>query len=130
MRTQYKIGDIIEGQVTGVQDYGIFVQLDETIQGLVHISECRHGFVTDLRSQVTIGEKLIVIIIDIDQYTQQLSLSLRALQPLRTPPFPAKIKKIRRSYGPRIGFKTLEKAMPGFIQEGMEIFENDRFDLL
>jgi predicted RNA-binding protein with RPS1 domain len=35
----YKIGDIIEGQVTGIQPYGAFISLDAQTQGLVHISD-------------------------------------------------------------------------------------------
>lgn len=40
----YKIGDIIEGQVTGIQPYGAFISLDAQTQGLVHISEVQSGY--------------------------------------------------------------------------------------
>lgn len=41
---EYKIGDIIEGQVTGIQPYGAFISLDDHTQGLVHISEVQAGY--------------------------------------------------------------------------------------
>lgn len=39
----YRIGQKITGTVTGIQPYGVFVSLDATVQGLIHISECGHG---------------------------------------------------------------------------------------
>ena len=41
----YRVGDIVTGRVTGIQPYGIFVELDENTQGLVHISEITYGYV-------------------------------------------------------------------------------------
>jgi len=76
----YRIGDIVTGKVTGIQAYGVFVMLDEKTQGLIHISECQHGFVKDLSDLFQIDQVLEVIILDIDEYTQKISLSLRALQ--------------------------------------------------
>ena len=40
MTQEYKIGDVIDGVVSGIQNYGVFVKLDDQTQGLVHISEC------------------------------------------------------------------------------------------
>jgi general stress protein 13 len=77
----YRIGDIIEGKVTGIQPYGVFVLLDDHTQGLVHISECQHGFVKSLNSHFHIGQTLSVVILDIDEFSGKISLSLRALMP-------------------------------------------------
>ena len=77
---EYRIGDILTGKVTGVQPYGAFVMLDEHTQGLVHISECQHGYVKDTSDIFTVGQRVEVVILDIDEYTQKISLSLRALQ--------------------------------------------------
>ncbi len=66
----YRIGDIVTGKVTGIQAYGVFVMLDEKTQGLIHISECQHGFVKDLSDLFQIDQVLEVIILDIDEYTQ------------------------------------------------------------
>ncbi|AXY25257.1 general stress protein [Suicoccus acidiformans] len=127
--TEFAIGDIIEGKVTGLQPYGVFVQLNEREQGLVHISECKHGFVTDLNEFIAIGQKVKVIIIDIDEFTHKISLSMRALQPLNIPNYPARIKKKPRRRLPNIGFKTLAKKMPEWIKEGEEIIAKDEFNL-
>ena len=39
-----KIGDIVDGYVTGIQPYGAFVSLDEETQGLIHVSEIQSGY--------------------------------------------------------------------------------------
>ncbi len=126
---QYHIGDVIEGTVTGIQQYGVFVQLDNHTQGLIHISECKHGFVTDINQFVEIGETLRVMVIDVDEYTHKISLSLRALEHLNVPPYPAKIKHRRRKHQPKIGFKTLEKALPNMIKQGLSEIEYDEYHI-
>lgn len=44
----FKVGDVVSGKVAGIQSYGAFVALDNSTQGLVHISEITHGFVKDI----------------------------------------------------------------------------------
>jgi len=60
--TEFKIGDIVEGQITGIQNYGVFVGLSPTEQGLVHISECKHGYMNELSNQIKVGDKVKVMI--------------------------------------------------------------------
>ena len=45
MKCDYKIGQIIEGVITGVKPYGAFVKVDEQTTGLIHISEISDDFV-------------------------------------------------------------------------------------
>lgn len=130
MADEFRIGQIIEGEVTGIQKYGIFVKISDKEQGLVHISECKHGFVTELEKFVNVGDKIKVKIIDIDEYTNKISLSIRALHQLNTPPFPAKSKKRPKRYLPNIGFKTLKRKMPSLMEEALEVINEDRFNIL
>ena len=44
----YRIGMVLTGRVTGIQPYGAFVLLDDNTQGLIHISELKHGFISDV----------------------------------------------------------------------------------
>lgn len=80
MEIEYRIGMVLEGKVTGIQPYGAFVELDENTQGLIHISECHHGFVDDIQKYLKVGQKVRVMIIDIDEYTKKISLSVRCLE--------------------------------------------------
>lgn len=75
---QYHIGDEILGEVTGTVEFGIFVKLQEGLEGLVHISEIDWALVEDPRVLYTIGEKVKVKIIEINE--GKVSLSIKALK--------------------------------------------------
>lgn len=78
---QVKIGDIVHGKISGIQQYGIFVRLDSQIEGLIHISEIHGGYVKDIGREYQVGETIKVQVIDIDPYSNQISLSRRAVLP-------------------------------------------------
>ena len=50
-----KVGKIVEGQITGITKYGVFVSLEDNYTGMVHISEVSNKFVSDLEHKFTIG---------------------------------------------------------------------------
>ncbi len=74
----YHVGDIIEGEVTGSVDFGVFVKLEQGLEGLVHISELDWGLVEDPKSFFSVGEKVRVQIIEIKD--GKISLSVKALK--------------------------------------------------
>jgi len=74
----YRVGDAVEGEVTGMVDFGVFVKLEEGLEGLVHISEIDWGLVDDPRHFFKVGEKVRVKIIDIKD--GKVSLSVKALK--------------------------------------------------
>jgi small subunit ribosomal protein S1 len=75
--SELKVGDVVDGMVTGVIDFGAFVNVDG-IEGLIHISEISWERVEDPRKYVKTGEKVQAKIIAIDK--DRLSLSLKQLQ--------------------------------------------------
>ena len=77
--SKYEIGDAVEGTVTGVVDFGVFVKLEEGLEGLVHISEIDWGLVDDPRNFVKVGAKIKAKIIEIKE--GKISLSLKQLKP-------------------------------------------------
>lgn len=74
---QYNVGDILEGEVTGVVDFGVFVKVNENLEGLVHISELDWSLVEDPRQHVQVGEKVKVKVIEVKD--GKVSLSIKAL---------------------------------------------------
>ena len=76
---QYRIGQTVEGKVTGIQPYGAFVMLDRQTCGLIHISEISDGYVRDISRYVKVGDTITVKIIDFDSAANQARLSLKAL---------------------------------------------------
>lgn len=74
----YQIGDSVMGEVTGMVDFGVFVKLEEGLEGLVHISEIDWGLVDDPRHFFKVGDRIKVKIIDIKD--GKISLSVKALK--------------------------------------------------
>ena len=75
---KYKTGDVIEGEVTGVVDFGAFVRFDENLEGLIHISEIDWTLIEDPRSVLKPGDRVRTKIIDIQG--DKIALSLKALK--------------------------------------------------
>lgn len=75
---KYAVGDELECQVAGIVDFGIFLKIEEGLEGLVHISEIDWGLVEDPRSMFKVGEKVKAKIIEIKD--GKISLSIKALR--------------------------------------------------
>ncbi|HEY6020060.1 MAG TPA: S1 RNA-binding domain-containing protein, partial [Candidatus Paceibacterota bacterium] len=76
--SHFAVGDVVEGEVTGMVDFGVFVKLEEGLEGLVHISEIDWGLVDDPRHFFKVGDRTKVKIIDIKD--GKVSLSVKALK--------------------------------------------------
>ena len=76
--TKYKRGDVVEGEVTGVVNFGAFVKFDEGLEGLVHISEIDWQLIENTADVLKIGDRVKAKIIDIAG--GKISLSLKALK--------------------------------------------------
>jgi len=77
--SKYEVGDEVDGTVTGVVDFGVFIKLEEGLEGLVHISEIDWGLVEDPKSFVKVGQKIRVKIIEVKE--GKISLSIKQLRP-------------------------------------------------
>lgn len=75
--TKYKKGKIVKGSITGIEKYGIFVNLDNYYSGLIHISEISKGFVKDVRDYVEMGETIYAKVIDVDEAENHVKLSIK-----------------------------------------------------
>lgn len=75
---KYEVGEIVEGEISGMVDFGVFVKLEEGLEGLVHISEIDWSLVEDPRELYNIGDKVRVQVIEIKD--GKISLSIKALK--------------------------------------------------
>ena len=75
---KYQVGDTVEGEITGVVDFGVFVKLEPGLEGLVHISELDWGLVEDPRALFNVGDSVKVKVIEIKD--GKVSLSIKALK--------------------------------------------------
>ena len=73
--TKYQVNDIVEGTVSGISDFGAFVDLPDGSRGLVHISEISDEFVKNVNNYLSIGQKVKVMIIGKDG--NKIALSIR-----------------------------------------------------
>ncbi|MDD4989523.1 MAG: S1 RNA-binding domain-containing protein [Candidatus Pacebacteria bacterium] len=76
---KYKVGDEVDGVVTGIVDFGVFVKVEEGLEGLVHISEIDWALVEDPKQYFKINDKVRCKIIEIKD--GKISLSVKALKP-------------------------------------------------
>ena len=54
----YRVGQVVVGHVTGIQNYGAFVSIDKDTTGLIHISELSDNYVKDITQYVQVGDYL------------------------------------------------------------------------
>lgn len=88
---KYAIGEEVETTVSGIVDFGIFLKLEEGLEGLVHISEIDWGLVEDLKQMFKIGDPIKARVIEIKD--SKVSLSIKALKENPWKEFEAKLKK-------------------------------------
>ncbi len=74
----YAVGDEVDGTVTGVVEFGIFVKLSDGVEGLVHKSEIDWGLVEDTKAHARVGDRVRAKIIEVKD--GKISLSLKALK--------------------------------------------------
>ncbi len=107
--SKYKIGDLISGKVTGVEDYGIFLLVDDKTTGLIHISEISDSFVRDVSNYAKVGDVIEAEVIDYDENEDKLKLSIK-----KTNSVDSKQKKHIIETGS--GFLELSKQLDNWIK--------------
>lgn len=117
--TKYKKGNIVQGTVTGIESYGIFVSFDEYYSGLIHISEISHGFVKNVNDFVKIGDPISVEILEVDAKVSQLKLSIKNI--VYHQETNSKKRKIIET---SLGCKTLFANLPNWVDKNLKKFRN------
>jgi ribosomal protein S1 len=77
--SQYKVGDVVEGEVQKVVPYGAFVRIGKGLNGLIHISELSDKLVKDPKDIVSADQSVKVKILSISSTERHLGLSLKAV---------------------------------------------------
>lgn len=76
----YPIGSTVEGTITNVTDFGVFVQLEEGIEGLVHVSEISRDKVKTPVGMFTVADTLQAMVINVSADDRKIGLSVKALE--------------------------------------------------
>ncbi len=95
---KYPPGTVVKGKITGVTDFGVFVEIEDGIEGLVHISELDYEHIDNPAEKFKKGEELEVVVLNIDATDQRVSLSRKRLLP---PPVPTEDEEQEKKRRPR-----------------------------
>ncbi|MDR2982182.1 MAG: 30S ribosomal protein S1 [Puniceicoccales bacterium] len=75
---KYRIGDIVEGKVTKITNFGAFVELADEIDGLVHISQIGEDHIEKIKDVLKVGQTVSARVIKIDRDERRIGLSIKA----------------------------------------------------
>ncbi len=127
---QFEEGAIVSGKITGLTDFGAFVELEGGKTGMIHISEVASNYVKDIREHVSVGQEVKAKVISVSP-EGKISLSIRKLndqpkekeqrpqrpQKPRTEKRPANVWNGQKSSAPPAGEKqSFEDMMARFKQ--------------
>ena len=120
VKEKYNIGDILERPIAEIFEFGLLVELEKDVEGLLHISDISYRRVTNLASRYNVGEIIKFKIIDFNNEKSRLSLSAKAL-------LDDVWEKIEESYnvGDVVRGKVINVQEYGIfveVQEGIEVF--------
>ncbi len=80
--SKYQVGDRVTGKIVSLTDYGAFVELEQGIEGLIHISEMSWTKrVKHPSKMVAIGDEVETIVLDIDPKSKRISLGMKQIEP-------------------------------------------------
>ncbi len=72
-----KKGDIVKGRITSIKPFGAFVKIDESVDGLIHISEISERFVRSIEDYLSVGDFVTLEVISVSS-DNKLSLSFKS----------------------------------------------------
>lgn len=115
---QLEVGAILEGKVTGITKFGVFVDLEEGRTGMVHISEVASAYVKEIRDFVTEGQTVKVKVLSIGE-DGKISLSMKKA----VPPAPRQPAPTMRSSGRPGNYEWQSKPEPTDFEDMMSKFK-------
>ncbi len=77
---QYEVGQLVEGEIKSIKPFGVFIQLDDQLAGLLHIKQISQKFISSLPDLFQIGQPLKAVIVNIDEAKARIALSTRVLE--------------------------------------------------
>lgn len=97
IRKNYPAGTMVEGKVDSLEDYGAFVEIAEGVRGMVHVSEIADRRIGHPREELSVGEEIRVVVLEVDSRRQRLRLSIRQVETMESAAnlrdFQARMKK-------------------------------------
>ena len=79
IESKFSVGDIVKGTVTKIASFGAFVQLQDDIDGLVHISQLADEHVARVKDVIKVGQEVEARVIKVDKGERRIGLSIKAM---------------------------------------------------
>ena len=109
-----EVGNIIDGTVSGITKFGVFVDLGEKQTGLVHISEVAHGYVEDINDVLKVQDAVKVKVLSVDG--SKIGLSIRQTQEKPQ----VEERRPERRVQSRQSVESFEAKMKSFLRDSNE----------
>lgn len=77
---RFKIGDVVKGKVAKIASFGAFIQLEDDIDGLVHISQLSEDHIEKVKDVVNVGDEVEARVIKVDKVERRIGLSIKAAE--------------------------------------------------
>jgi small subunit ribosomal protein S1 len=78
IESRFRKGDVVNGKATRVADFGVFVELADGVEGLVHISELSREKIDNPASVFKVGDEVGAVVLSVDRVNKKISLSVRS----------------------------------------------------
>jgi small subunit ribosomal protein S1 len=78
--TRFKVGDLVKGRVAKIASFGAFVELEDDIDGLVHISQLSEDHVAKVKDIIKVGDEVTARVIKVDKVERRIGLSIKAVE--------------------------------------------------
>jgi 4-hydroxy-3-methylbut-2-enyl diphosphate reductase len=78
-KANYNVGDVVKATIVSITSFGAFARIIDGVDGLIHISQIADKKVENVKDILTVGDEVDVKIIDIDEESKRISISMRAL---------------------------------------------------
>jgi uncharacterized protein len=101
-----KLGMVVPGMVTNITRFGAFVDIGVKQDGLVHVSEISHQYITDPNEALKLNDKVLVKVLEVDLLRKRIALSIKQTQEA-----PSKTARPQRSIQPQKNFQTKEQDL-------------------
>ena len=130
---EFQVGDIMVGEVTGIQNYGAFIRFPNDETGLIHISEISSFFVRDVGDFVKLGQHVSVKIIDIVPNKNLYRLSLKQVaerrrQNIRKMNGSLTVNRKKKVVISHVDFEPLKVKLPEWVEIELNKIKEENHD--
>ena len=109
-----KLGMVVPGMVTNITRFGAFVDIGVKQDGLVHVSEISHQYITDPNEALKLNDKVLVKVLEVDLQRKRIALSIKQTE---IPPAKNTFNKPKGNFAKTVKEPTMNDALSALKQK-------------